>query len=50
MPPKEFLSKMYPDDENVSGPNAGNYIGGNNRRAERRLLKKVAQIILEEVK
>ena len=51
MPPKEFLSKMYPD-EAESGPNAENqnYDGGNNRRnrEERRLLKKVAQIILEE--
>ena len=55
MPPKEFLSKMYPDEaeSGISGPNAGNqnYLGTlNNRknREERRLLKKVAQIILEE--
>ena len=61
MPPKEFLSKMYPDEaeseiESGARPNAGsqNYLGAagslNNRknREERRLLKKVAQIILEE--
>ena len=47
-PPIEFLSQMYPD-ENESAAGAGlHQEKSNNRREERRLLKKLAQIIVDQ--
>ena len=45
-PPIEFLSQMYPD-ENESAAGLLHQGPSNNRREERRLLKKLAQIIVD---